>query len=210
MVKRFLALMIALMLLAPAAVAEDALLDRACEMARLLDEMAGSDEYISLMSGMEELQAQARAWSGGHDRPSAAYAFAVDQEGLVRLMGESADEICGNFSDALKRQLCKQLVSGIPSMLNGRYGATTLAAASVCRVSTAFSCDTLTEDSLYLLVYQDAAPVMVCFTLEDNGVVSANATFLAGDEATAITDEEELSALLSMLPGIKVEVLPLP
>lgn len=211
MMKRLGALLLLLLLMMTTAQAEASRLDRACDLARLLDEMASAEAYISLMSGSEEINAQVSTWGeGDHDVPVAAYAITVDPEALARLLGEDAGKALAGLSDGLRRQACKQLIRAVPSMLSSYQGATTLAAASLCQVSTAFPCDDLTGDALYLLIYRDTAPVMVCFTVEEDGVASANATFLAGEQAAAIASAADVSALLSMLPGIQVEALDVP
>lgn len=210
--KRLGALLLLLLLMMPAARAEDSPLDRACALARLLDELAGAEGYISLMSGSEEINAQVSAWGeGNHDVPVAAYAITVDSEALAQLLGEDAGKALAGLSDGLLRQFHKRLLHAVPSMLNSTLGTTTLAAASICQVSTAFPCDDLTGDALYLLIYRDTAPVMVCFTMEEDGAASANATFLAGEQAAAIASAADVSALLPMLSGIlQVEELDVP
>lgn len=208
--RRFCALLLAALMLAPAALAEDTLLNHAMGLACLLDEMAGSEAYIGLMSGSEELHAQIRAWAAGdHEEPVAVFAVSMPLQTVLSQVGDEAEDTTADWSANLVRQLEMRVIDSLPSIINSRNGAVMLAASSVCRADTAFACDSLTADVAYVLLYQDAAPVMVCFTVAEDGVVSASASFLAGEQAAAMATAEDVAALLGDMP-VQVEPVAMP
>ena len=208
--KRFCALLLAALMLAPAALAEDTLLNHAVGLACLLDEMAGSETYISLMSGSEEMNTQVSAWAeGDHEEPVAVFAVSLPLQTVLSLVGDEDKDVTAAWSANLVRQLEMRVIGSLPSIINSRNGAVMLAASSVCQASTAFAYDSLTADVAYVLLYQDAAPVMVCFTMAEDGVVSASASFLAGEQAASMATAEDVVALLEDMP-VQVEPVAMP
>ena len=164
--------------------AEPQLLKVAAALTEMLDEIASSDDYVSLMGGGGNIQETIRAWgTHRHAVPRAVYQVELS----TTPENDALQPLRDHASDALWKQATSRINSALASQINAAKGAETLAASAICTVQTAFTTAGDMEQIHYILLYDDAAPVMVSFTpypQESGAAVTASATFLALDNAT--------------------------
>ena len=164
--------------------ADPQLLKVAAALTEMLDEIASSDDYVSLMGGGGNIQETIRAWgTHRHAVPRAVYQVELS----TTPENDALQPLRDHASDALWKQATSRINSALASQINAAKGAETLAASAICTVQTAFTTAGDMEPIHYILLYDDAAPVMVSFTpypQESGAAVTASATFLTRDNAT--------------------------
>ena len=84
------------------------------------------------------------------------------------------------------------------TQMNAYGGSENLAASTICTTDIFFVNSEIKEDVIYIYVYENTAPVAVVFLQEGNDIVSANGTFMFGEELMNLT-EESISQLLEGL-----------
>ena len=164
--------------------AEPQLLKVAAALTEMLDEIASNDDYVSLMGGGGNIQETIRAWgTHRHAVPRAVYQVELS----TTPENDALQPLRDHASDALWKQATSRINSALASQINAAKGTEMLAASAICTVQTAFTTADDMEQIHYILLYDDAAPVMVSFTpypQESGAAVTASATFLTLDNAT--------------------------
>lgn len=186
---------------------EVSLRDEGEELIALMVEKAGSDGYRSLMTTSEEIGAILdQIVEEDYEEPQAVGQIEVTESMRTMIYGYAGAEKDLTLSDRLKEDVDKKLVSGMASMLNARYGATTLAAVSLINSGSSFRFDGLDQGTIYFYFYEDGYPAMVSFYPEDNGVVSANASFLLNPEWKGMSDKEFQDTLSEAFLGFSLPI----
>lgn len=146
---------------------------RGLQLVELVAEMAENESYFKLLSGSPELwDTLSPARAEDYAAPCAVYRVRITDDALYGLAGLDDP---GKLSAALQAQTASRLLAALPSQLNACGGASTLAAATICTAGTCFVEPLFAENTLYLYVYESAAPIMVAFTGGEGGAVSAAA-----------------------------------
>lgn len=159
---------------------DETLYEHGMELAGLLEEMLSSPEYFEMMGGSDRLGEVIDALMGADlSEPEGAYIVTLPEEALPMLM-DSAEVDMDRFSGGLRDFMERRMISSVPSILNSRQGAETLAAASILTVSDAWAGEDLELGCYLILSYHDVCPVMVSFC-GDDGVVTGTATMLIGE-----------------------------
>ena len=199
--KRFLAALLALTLLLPTALAAEmdesiVLITKAEELAVQLDALAESTEYSALFTSSEAVVAAVQAWGAGdHDAPvSVLMADLTSMESAVlAMLGE-------DVPDAAARLMRQRLGSILVQNAQNAGGVITSAAGSIARTTATFAALTENDAGLFILVYEDAAPVAVSWYAE-NGAVSMTATFLPDSyDLSALHCAEVYGSLMADVP----------
>lgn len=186
---------------------EVSLRDEGEDLIALMVEKAGSDGYRSLMTTSEEIGAVLDQIVGeDYEEPQAVGQIEVTESMRTMIYQYAGAEKDLTLSDRLKEDVDKKLVSGMASMLNARYGATTLAAVSLINSGSSFRFDGLDQGIIYFYFYEDGYPAMVSFYPEDNGVVSANASFLLNPEWKGMSDKEFQDTLSEAFLGFSLPI----
>ena len=164
--------------------------DKGLEIAGLMNEMLHSDEYISLMSGTEEIKKKAgEIAEGSYDKPSQAFSLSgFSMDTMFMMMGD--DEASDGFSDALKDFVNHKMTGAVISRINAKEGASAIAAASVFSANKTFVSNDISEDSIYLYIYPDSYPVAVTFNVGENGAVSATGYFLLNEDIKSADEKD--------------------
>lgn len=173
------------------------LYEHGMELAELLEEMLGSPEYFEMMSGSERLNEVIQPLMGaGLAQPESAYLVTLSEDALPLLM-DAAEVDMDQFSDRMQEFLARKMTSSVPSILNSRQGADTLAAASILTVSDAWAGENLELGCYLILNYPDFCPVMVSFWGGD-GLIEGTAAMLIGEplEEDSIEGVRELFSYL--------------
>lgn len=191
-----------------ATVSDDAALyEHGMELAELLEEMLGSPEYFEMMGGSERLgEVIAPLMRADLSQPESAYLVTLSEEALPLLM-DAAEVDMDQFSHRMREFLERRMISSVPSILNSRQGAETLAAASILTVSDAWAGENLELGCYLILNYPDACPVLVSFWGGD-GLIEGTAAMLIGEplEEDSMEGVHELFSYLG-IEGMHVKKL---
>lgn len=186
---------------------EVSLRDEGEELIALMVEKAGSEGYRSLMTSSEEIGAVLDQVVGeDYKEPQAVSQMEITESMRTMIYQYAGAEKDLTLSDRLKEDVDKKLVSGMANIINARFGATTLAAVSLINSSSSFRFDGLDQGTIYFYFYDDGYPAMVSFYPEDNGVVSANASFLLNPEWKGMSDTEFQDTLSETFLGFSIPI----
>jgi len=171
---------------------------RGLEVVSVLEEMARSDEYLSILSASGELrEILSEAGQGNFSRPKAVYRIRLSADAPL-----PAEDLDG-MSDALRESIRAKTLSAVVSQVNALGGVETLAASSVCTAGTTFAGGELEEDVIYVYTYEDAVPAAVTFIGGEDGTVSATGMFVLYDGFHA-DSEADVGQLLAEF-GVEVD-----
>ena len=141
-----------------------------------MNEAVQNEAWVSLFTGDPAVrEILSNAGQGDFSQPKAVYEIQFSDQAVTSLTGQT--DLSG-FSES---RIHAAIQSAAPSQINALDGAETLAAASICTVSDTFVCDGLTENTLYLYTYENAAPVMVSFVVGQDGAVLATGVPILSD-----------------------------
>ena len=144
-----------------------------------MNEAVQSEAWVSLFTADPAVkEILSKAGQGDFSQPRAVYEIQFSDQAITSLTGQA--DLSG-FSESLQKRIHAAIQSAAPSQINALDGAETLAAASICTVSDTFVCDGLTENTLYLYTYENAAPVMVSFVVGQDSAVLATSVPILSD-----------------------------
>lgn len=158
---------------------EKPLYERGLEVVSLMAEMAGSDAYLSAYSDSEEIrEILSGAGAGDFSSPEAVYRVKLPAGALWGLAQMPAS---GELTEPLREEIESKIYSAFVSQINAMGGTASLAAASICTAGTLFVDKGLTENTLYLYVFENAVPAAVVFLPGEDGAVSATGMLILYD-----------------------------
>ena len=174
------------------------------EIVSLMSEMTQIEEYVELYSGSNEIKTIIQNIGiGDFSSPKAVYAISIAEDDLAAMVGSNPD----NVSEELKNYIMQKSLASLMMQINGMSSVENLAASSVCTVGKTFVNENVTEDVIYLYVYENAIPVAVTFTIGENQAVSASGIFIMYDCFTCGSADEIKSFLNDITVDVS-EVLP--
>jgi hypothetical protein len=174
------------------------------EIVQLMSEMTQIEEYVELYSGSNEIKTIIQNIGiGDFSSPKAVYAISIAEDDLAAMVGSNPD----NVSEELKNYIMQKSLASLMMQINGMSSVENLAASSVCTVGKTFVNENVTEDVIYLYVYENAIPVAVTFTIGENQAVSASGIFIMYDGFTCGSADEIKSFFNDITVNVS-EVLP--
>lgn len=174
------------------------------EIVQLMSEMTQIEEYVELYSGSNEIKTIIQNIGiGDFSSPKAVYAISIAEDDLAAMVGSNPD----NVSEELKNYIMQKSLASLMMQINGMSSVENLAASSVCTVGKTFVNGNVTEDVIYLYVYENAIPVAVTFTIGENQAVSASGIFIMYDGFTCGSADEIKSFFNDITVNVS-EVLP--
>ena len=174
------------------------------EIVQLMSEMTQIEEYVELYSGSNEIKTIIQNIGiGDFSSPKAVYAISIAEDDLAAMVGSNPD----NVSEELKNYIMQKSLASLMMQINGMSSVENLAASSVCTVGKTFVNENVTEDVIYLYVYEKAIPVAVTFTIGENQAVSASGIFIMYDGFTCGSADEIKSFFNDITVDVS-EVLP--
>ena len=180
------------------------LYEQGIEVISMMTEMAESEAYLEALSGSQELKDKVlHIGTKTPETPEVVYEVMVEEDAVLQMLNLS--DLSG-FSENLQKNLRSRIYSVIASQINATEGVTALAASRACTASKSFLNDEMSGNKLFLYVYKDGAPVLVSFTSNDEGIVSATGSFLFKDtsdlsKGTLTTWFENYASDLQALAG---------
>lgn len=153
---------------------------RGMQIVSMLEEIAESEEYLSIYSSDAELLDIIHTFAeGDHSDPKTIYRLTLSEETVKSLCGT---DILTSLSPELQTFLEGRVQASVINIANARGGSTALAAASICTAGKTFVSDEITADTIYLYTFENAVPVAVSFTVGEGNTISASGTFLIAEE----------------------------
>lgn len=201
MKKKFIVILTAIMMVSTTACGakkeQISLYEQGLEVVALLDEMTDSQSYVQMFTGNTQISEVIQSnTNGDYSEPLVVYEVVLHNDNFQGLLGN--DETQENMSDELKEIISKKINASVITQLNAYGGSENLAASTICTAGISFVNSVVKEDVLYIYVYENTAPVAVTFLQEGNDIVSANGTFMFGEEFINLT-EESISELFEGL-----------
>ncbi len=175
------------------------------EVVGMLSEMTSSENFIGIYTANSEIKDIILALGeNSYEQPDAVYAITVPKDTLTGMTELSNLE---GASEELKSYLMQRVMASLMSQINAMSGVENLAASSVCTVGKTFVSENVSENVIYIYVYEGTAPVAVTFTLGEDHTVSATGTFIFYDGFTC-GSVEEIQRVFSDIAVNVTEVTP--
>ena len=192
MKKKFIVILTVIMILSLTACGtkkeQVSIYEQGLEVVALMDEMADSQSYVQMFTGNMQISEVIQSnTSGDYSEPLVVYEVVLKNDNFLGLLGN--DETQASMSDELKEIISKKINASVITQLNAYGGSENLAASTICTAGISFVNSEVKEDSIYIYVYENTAPVAVIFLQEGNDIVSANGTFMFGEEFINLTEE---------------------
>ncbi len=206
--KKFLtALLLSALLLSSCgipAVEDRSLYEHGLDVVAMLNEIAESEEYLSIYSANEDILSIVNSIAeGDHVTPETVYRLTLSEESVAALSGT---DVLHSLSPELKAFLNGRVQASVINIANARGGSTALAATSICTAGKTFVSREITENMIYLYTFENAYPIAVSFTVGDGGSVSASGTYLIAEELNTDTPDAIKEFFSEMT--LEVEVVP--
>ena len=201
MKKKFIVILTVIMILSLTACGtkkeQVSIYEQGLEVVALMDEMVDSQSYVQMFTGNMQISEVIQSnTSGDYSEPLVVYEVVLKNDNFLGLLGN--DETQESMSDELKEIINKKINASVITQLNAYGGSENLAASTICTAGISFVNNEVKEDIIYIYVYENTAPVAVMFLQEGNDIVSANGTFIFGEEFINLT-EESISELFEGL-----------
>lgn len=192
MKKKFIVILTVIMILSLTACGtkkeQVSIYEQGLEVVALMDEMADSQSYVQMFTGNMQISEVIQSnTSGDYSELLVVYEVVLKNDNFLGLLGN--DETQESMSDELKEIISKKINASVITQLNAYGGSENLAASTICTAGISFVNSEVKEDVIYIYVYENTAPVAVMFLQEGNDIVSANGTFMFGEEFINLTEE---------------------
>lgn len=165
--KRLLTILLALLLAIPVLGEEDLLISHAIELGRALDELANDTAYVQQKTDDEAVLALIQTFAdGNHDMPAQ-----IIQVDLSDMLPEDAPFFAefGITDEEIKRSWRIYGASTLLHSINRFYGDAQENASNVLRINRAELKLAVGSIGMYVLLYDDAAPVGFVWWPEEEG-----------------------------------------
>ncbi len=182
------------------------LYDRGLAIIAKMDSIAESKEYAKLMTTSPEvLQVVEEIGSGEYSTPKAVYQVTMTEE-IDGFLGDVYGDSIDGLSEELKEDFKSRILESISSMFSASGGASALAAVSLISGDDYFIDPNLSEDQLYLYVYEGGCSASVAFSVHKDGIVSAVGRFIVSDDISEALMQDKVSQWIeeSGLRGLEV------
>lgn len=177
------------------------LYERGLEVVDLMDEMADSQSYVQMFTGNAKISDVIQNnTNGDYSKPQTVYEVVLRKDNYQGLIGN--EDIQTTMSDELERIMKKKVNASLITQINAYGGSENLAASTICTAGISFVNKEEKDDVIYIYVYENTAPVAITFLQEGNDIVSANGTFMFGEELMNLTEE----TILQLFEGTYVTV----
>lgn len=177
------------------------LYEQGLEVVALMDEMADSQSYVQMFTGNTQISELIQSnTNGDYSKPQVVYEVMLQKDNYQGLLEN--EETQTTMSDELKGIISKKVNASVITQLNAYGGSENLAASTICTAGISFVNNEVKEDVIYIYVYENTAPVAVIFLKEGNDIVSANGTFMFGEELANLTKE----SISQLFEGLYVTV----
>ena len=167
------------------------LYEQGLKVVALMKEMAGNQSYVQMFTGNTQIsEVIQKNTNGDYSEPLMVYEVVLQKNNFQGLLEN--EDIQTTMSDELKRIVGKKVNASVVTQLNAYGGSENLAASTICTAGISFVNSEVKEDAIYIYIYENTSPIAVIFLQEGNDIVSANGTFMFGEEYTNFTEDNIL------------------
>lgn len=147
------------------------------DLIALIQDMVTDNVYVSVYMGSAPAVSEeiAKLAEGNYSTPQAIYKITVSNLTAYLDAAIAASGGGAFLSDPLKEYMQGRMILTVSSMVNNVYGSAAIAAASICTAAKTFVSYELTENMIFVYVFENAHPVLVTFFQGDDSTVSATA-----------------------------------
>ena len=165
------------------------LLERGEALIGQLAQLQTAQDSISALYGENYVESTAFSAfaSSKYDSPQAVYEIRFT-DGVYSVLGVSEEELQG-MPPVLRDPLHAVKASTVISKIVSKQSPEQIVLLSLLRASTCFTDTSVTENFLYLYVYESGAPITVSFQPQNDGIVQAFASPLFWSDLDTSTAE---------------------
>ncbi|SPT70014.1 Uncharacterised protein [Anaerobiospirillum thomasii] len=158
---------------APSCILENALYLKSQSLVSEMEQMLKSEEWIALFTADKDVrQLLLTIKDKNFSKLKTVYKLSPAMKGPAWLALHSD---LSSLPSSLQRRINDALYSTLGSRINAQDGPVTLSASSSCTVQQTFVLNTLKDNAIYLLTYENAIPVVVSLIPGQDGAVMASA-----------------------------------
>ncbi|MDE5790367.1 MAG: hypothetical protein K2H96_03955 [Muribaculaceae bacterium] len=151
-------------------------------MIQTMSELASSHDYTELYTSSEDiLNIFDNICKSNFSKAVKVYSIEMNEKNVKLLMEALtvSDYNIESFPKSVQSAIKQKFQLGIASIINGRlYGANALAASTIISVERSFVYNTLTNDLLYIYLFEKGATAIVSFIVGDGNSIIAKGDFL--------------------------------
>lgn len=183
------------------------------EIIEKMDKIAECREYIDLVTSAPQLTDIVEdIGEKDYTKPNVVYGITITEDAMqvaLSLINDSGVEL----PKEIMPDIYRRFLSAVSTSLNAAEGTEALAITSILMLDSDFLCEDLTENTLYLYLYQDAYPVIVVFAPMDQGIVRAQGQFIINKQFSWELTEEDIVRMLEgtgYLSGCEIRKIEVP
>ncbi len=186
---------------------DDAMVINLVEISQRIDLLAKNERFMGAFNfaalADEDI---ARLTRGDHTRPRVVYHVSGDQ----LIQGLYAGQDASSMLDFTRPELLRDLVGELPEMLWGRRESAELSMLSHLARFKVFAAPEKSGCGLYMLLYEDATPIVVSWYAQQ-GAVEMAAFFMPIAELEAVASADDMAAWFAAqgMPEVVFEEVPL-
>ena len=168
-------------------VSDSSLYTRGLEVVSVIQEMAGSEQYIAfhnVNSDMHDIITS--AGTKDFSVPKSVYKISVLNYSFYNASMDG-------LSDTLTQQLEMKMFYSIPQIINAQGGVNMFAVSSICVAQKTFVTSEQTKSTIYLYTFNQGSPIAVTFTAGEENTVHASGMFImhGGENFNTVQSVEE-------------------
>lgn len=174
------------------------LAEHGMDLIALIQDMVSDNVYATIYMGSSQAVTDeiAKLGEGDYSAPQAVYKVTVPNLAAFLDATIAANGSANTLSEPLKEYMRSRMILTVASMVNNMYGSAAIAAATICTAAGTFVSDELTENMLYVYVFENAHPILITFFQGEDSTVSATAMPLFAELPGSAT-ADDVKALFS-------------
>ena len=174
------------------------LAEHGMDLIALIQDMVSDNVYTTIYMGSSQavMDEIAKLGECDYSAPQAVYKVTVPNLAAFLDATIAANGGANTLSEPLKEYMRSRMILTVASMVNNMYGSAAIAAATICTVAGTFVSDELTENMLYVYVFENAHPILITFFQGEDSTVSATAMPLFAELPGSAT-ADDVKALFS-------------
>jgi len=161
-----------------------------------MDLMAESEEYINLVLSAPELKVVVNdIGEKDYSKPDTVYQITI-AENTIKSVITQVNGAESDMSEIILPDIYRRFLRAIPTSLNAIDGTVSIAATSVLIGESDFICEGLTENTMYLYLYENAYSVLVLFSPMEDNIVRATGNFIIKEGFSEALSESQIKEQL--------------
>ena len=168
--------------------AQKSLYEQGLEVVSLMEEAIHLDNYGGKFTDNHFEEKIEKLKEGDFSTPKKVYTVTVDKDLLIALI--DLHELEESSSDELKNMVANKQFTWFMKKFIGLSGVGNLNITRLYEIEKIFVNTEITNNIIYIYTYEDATPVAVTFTMQEDGAVKALGNFILNKAFRSDTVEE--------------------